>query len=84
MSEEQVGTVFKYFAKPMVAAIKVTGNFKIGDKLHFKGATTDFTMTIKSMQIEKESVQSVTTGQDVGIKVPERVRPNDIIYLVVE
>ena len=36
--EEQVGVVAKYFAKPCVAAVKVTGgNIKKGDVLRFSG-----------------------------------------------
>ncbi|MFX0093818.1 MAG: translation elongation factor-like protein [Candidatus Hodarchaeota archaeon] len=84
MAEEEVGKVFKFFVKPSVAAINATGDIKVGDKIHFKGANTDFIITIESMQIERESVESVTAGQSVGIKVPERVRPNDIVYRVVE
>ena len=84
MAEKEVGKVFKYFAKPQVAAINVTSEIKTGDKLHFKGATTDFTMNVKSMEIEGKSVESVKAGQQVGIKVPKRVRPNDEIYCVNE
>jgi len=33
-------------------------------------------MTVESMQIDLEPVESAGAGDDVGIKVPERVRPN--------
>lgn len=79
---DKVGEVFKFFAKPSVAAINVTGKIKVGDELHFKGATTDFTMKVTSMEIEGKSVESVAAGQQVGLKVPERVRPNDEVFRV--
>ncbi len=39
-------------------------------------------MTIESMEIDREPVSSAGAGQSVGIQVPERVRPNDAVYLV--
>jgi putative protease len=80
MSQKKVGSVFKFFAKPSVAAIEVSGDIDIGDKIHFKGATTDFTMKVTSMQIEGQEVESVKKGQQVGIKTPERVRPGDDVF----
>jgi translation initiation factor IF-2 len=84
VTKEKVGEVFNFFAKPSVAALEVLGEFKIGDKLQFLGATTDFEMVIKSMQIEGEDVEAVKKGQKVGIKVPERVRPGDEVYRITE
>ena len=59
MSEEiKVGEVIKFFAKPGVAAIKITdGEISIGDKLHFVGHTTDFEDTVASIQIENKDIQ---------------------------
>ncbi len=80
--EEKVGSVFKYFRKPKVAAVKIeSGEVKIGDKLRFKGEHTDFVQEVKSMQIDMEEVDEVAAGDDVGIKVDQRVRPNDEVFL---
>lgn len=85
MEEEKVGRVQKFFAKPSVAAIEVTaGVLRIGDKLHFKGHTSDFEDTITSMQIEQEPIEEAKPGDLIGIQVKERVRENDIVYKVVE
>lgn len=84
MAEEKVGEVFKFFAEPSVAAINVSDEIKVGDEIQFLGSTTCFKMTVKSMEIEGESVEKVTKEQKVGIKVPERVRPNDEVYRVTE
>lgn len=81
MEEKEVGQVFTYFSKIEVAAVKITGKFKAGDTLHFKGHTTDFTQKVSSMQIEGKEVKEVKKGDDVGIKVTERVRPGDLVYL---
>ncbi len=82
MSQEKIGSVFKFFAKPSVAAIEVYKELNIGDELHFKGATTDFTMKVISMQIEGKDVETVKKGQQVGIKTPDRVRPGDEVFRV--
>lgn len=85
MEKIKVGRVFKYFAKPMVAAIQIEeGTLKVGDKIAIQGATTDFTLTVESMEIDRNPIQEANTGQSVGIKVAERVRPNDFVYKVVE
>jgi putative protease len=84
MEEEKVGKVEKFFVKPSVAAIEVTaGVLKPGDKLHFKGHTTDFEETITSMQMDNQPIEEARPGDLIGIKVKERVRENDTVYKVV-
>ncbi|MBW1860181.1 MAG: translation elongation factor-like protein [Deltaproteobacteria bacterium] len=84
MEEEKVGKVQKFFAKPGVAAIEVTdGILRIGDRLHFKGHTTDFEDTITSMQIEREAIEEAKSGDLIGIKVKDRVRESDTVYKIV-
>jgi len=77
VSDEEVGRVDRYFRKVGVAALELTGDLSIGDRIRFSGATTDFEMDVDSMQIDLNPVESAGSGDDVGIKVPERVRPND-------
>jgi translation elongation factor EF-1alpha len=83
MEEDKVGRVEKFFAKPGVAAIEVTaGVLRIGDKLHFKGHTTDFEETITSMQVENQPVEEAKPGDLIGVKVKGRVRENDTVFRV--
>jgi len=85
MPEEQVGVIVKFFAKPSVAAIQITGGtIKVGDVLKYSGHTTDFTETVTSMQVDNAPVEEVKEGDMVGIQVKERVRENDKVYKVVE
>ena len=74
-----LGMVEHFFSGISVAAVKVKAPFKVGDKVHFKGHTTDFEEVIGSMQIEHESVSQVKKGDDVGIKVKEHVREHDFL-----
>ena len=85
MSEIEIGRVEDYFAHIDVVAIEVTAEgIKVGDTLHFKGHTTDFTEKILSMQVDHKSVDEAPAGSEVGIKVKDRVRQHDHVYKVVE
>jgi putative protease len=85
MIEEKIGIVEHFFTHVSVAAIKITnGDLKIGDTIHIVGATTDFKQKIESMEIDRKTVDIVKPGDDVGIKVIERVREHDIVYKVPE
>ena len=85
MAEDQVGVVVNFYAKPSVAAIKVTGgSIRKGDLLKYKGHTTDFTEEVTSIEIENQPVEEAKSGDLVGVKVKERVREGDKIYKVIE
>ncbi|MDO9529783.1 MAG: EF-Tu/IF-2/RF-3 family GTPase [Syntrophales bacterium] len=84
MAEEKIGEVVKFFAKPSVAAVKITdGELKVGDTVKFTGHTTDFESKVDSMEIENEKAEKAVTGDYIGIKVTERVRPGDEMFKVV-
>lgn len=85
MEERKVGVVIKFFGKIGVAAIKLTDDsMRVGDTIHIKGHTTDLTEKVGSMQIENENVEEATPGADIGVKVGDRVRENDVVYKVIE
>jgi len=85
MEEKKIGTVMDFFAKIGVIAIHLEDDgLRVGDTIHVKGATTDFTQTISSMQIERQSVNNANVGDNVGIKAKERARNKDIVYKVIE
>ncbi len=80
--EDEIGIVSTYFSKAGAAAIKLSGKLKVGNKIHVKGNTTNFTTLVETMQIEQESIKEANPGDHVGVKVPKRVRVNDKVYLV--
>ncbi len=82
MKEKEVGVIKDFFAHVVVAGIDMTGTLKVGEKIHIKGHTTDIEMDVDSMQIDNKNVTEAKKGQSVGIKVPERVRPGDVVYKV--
>ena len=82
MTEKKIGKVKDFFAHPVVAGIEMEGPLKVGDKIHIMGHTTDIEMVVTSMQIERKNVSRAGKGQEVGIKVPDRVRGGDTVYKV--
>jgi peptide subunit release factor RF-3 len=84
MAEEKVGEVVKFFTKPCVAAIKITGGeLKVGDTIKVTGHTTDLSDTIGSMEIDNKKVEKAVPGDYIGVKVPGRVRPGDEVFKVI-
>ncbi|MFQ6116836.1 MAG: translation elongation factor-like protein [Candidatus Bipolaricaulia bacterium] len=80
MEMEEIGKVSHYFSRISVGVIELGSTIKVGDKVRFKGATTDFEQVVESMQIEGENVEEAGPGDSVGLKVKERVREGDTVY----
>jgi putative protease len=83
MAEQLIGKITHYFGKAGVAAIQISaGELHVGDTIHVKGHTTDFTQTIDSMQIDRQPVEVAKVGDAIGIRVPEHAREHDDVYKV--
>lgn len=83
MPEKLIGKITHYFSHIGVGVIELTeGELKVGDTIHIKGHTTDFTQKIDSLQIDKKPVDKIGPGESAGLKVTEHVRDNDQVFLV--
>mgnify|MGYP001563520802 CR=1 FL=1 len=82
--EKPVGVVTHYYGNLEVAIVKFNKPVKKGTKLCFAGATTEFDQTLDSMQYEHKPIDVAKKGQEVGIKVKEKVREGDEVYLMEE
>jgi putative protease len=83
MAEQQIGVVTHYFGKVGVAAVQILeGELRVGDTIHVKGHTSDFTQSVESMQVEHQSVDVVKKGDAVGLRVKEHAREHDLVYRV--
>jgi translation elongation factor EF-1alpha len=83
-SEEQlIGRITHYYSHLSVGIIELTdGELNVGDTIHIKGAHTDFSQTIDSIQIEHQNVARAEKGKVVGIKVKDKVREHDQVFRV--
>jgi len=84
MEEKLVGKITHYYSKINVAIVELSANIKAGDKIHIKGRETDFEQTVSSMQIEHQNVEIAKKGEVIGLKVDQKIREGDEIYLIKE
>jgi putative protease len=85
MSERKlVGTIVHYFGRINVAGVHVSDRLAVGDRVLIIGHTTALEQTVTSMELDRQPVEVATAGQKVGIKVGERVRMGDEVYLLIE
>ncbi len=80
--EQPVGKLSHYFGHLGVAAMKLTGELRVGDQVRIKGHTTDFTQLIESLEIEHQRVDRGAPGDDVAFKVQEKARVGDQVFRV--
>ena len=81
-TKKSIGVVTHYYGGIEVAIVKFKKAVKAGTEVKFCGATTDFSQKIKSMQYDHKDVASAKKGQEVGVKVDDKVREGDEIYEV--
>ncbi len=85
MERKKVGEVFHFYGKIGVAAIRLTDSaLAIGDTVQIQGPTTNLEQTVDTLQIEHADVPHGEIGQEVGMKVRERVRKKDFVYKLVQ
>lgn len=76
-----VGQVIHFYGGIKVAVIKFSKDVKKGTAVNFRGATTDFSQKLDSMQYDHKPVAKAAKGKQTGVKVKSRVREGDKVYL---
>ena len=84
MVEKYIGKVTHFFPKIGVAGLELDCSLVKGDRIHINGHTTDLEQIVKSMEIAHSKIERAQPGQTVAIRVVDKVRENDSIYLVTE
>lgn len=79
-NDERIGEIVHYYHKISVAVIKLNRPLHLGDTIHILGAHTDFLQEIRSMQIEHEAVEEAKAGDEVAVKVDQRIRRGDTAF----
>jgi putative protease len=82
MAGIRVGEVTHFFDRLSVAVLKLTEPIRLGDTLHVLGHHTDFRQKLESMQIEHQEVTEARPGQDVAVKLAQKVHPGDTVFKV--
>ena len=82
MTEEKpIGKISHYYDKIGVGIIELNGSLKAGDMIKVKGKDTDFEQPVDSMQIEHKPVEKAKKGDVIGIKMNQKVKEGDEVYL---
>ena len=81
--KEYVGVVERYWPKAKAASIKMhAGKISVGDEIYIIGNKIGIKrVKIESIEFENKSVKSCEKGQEIGIKLPDCYK-GDEIYLI--
>jgi len=78
---ERIGIVTHYYSHLTVAIVQLeTGSLRVGDFIHIKGHTSDFSQPVESMEIDHVHVNESRPGQSFGLRVKEHAREHDVVY----
>ena len=80
-TDKPVGEVTHYYSNLGVAIVKFNQDMPAGKNLTFQGATTDFSQEVESMELDHKQVNTAPRDKEVGMKVGDKVREGDQVYL---
>jgi len=81
--EKLVGKIVHYFDKIEVAVVKLSAPLSVGDSIRVVGgADTDFEQKVQSMEVDHKKISKAKKGQEVGMKIKEKVREGYKVYKV--
>jgi putative protease len=79
--KKDIGTVCNYYKDVSAAEIRLWDSLKVGNEIMIQGTTTGSLIQKNvSMQIDGKKIEKAENGQNVGILVKNKVRPNDVVY----
>ena len=78
---KQIGEVVHFFSNISVAVITLAAPLAVGDTIRIIGGEdTDFTQEVESMEADHKKMEKAKSGDEVGIKVKEKVRDGYKVY----
>ncbi len=80
---ELIGKIVHYFPPVEVAVVELSGSLSVGDTIRIIGGeNTDFTQTVDSIEMDHKKLDKAKTGDEVGLKVIQKVREGYKVYKV--
>ena len=72
-----------YYSHLSVATLRLeSGTLRVGDVIHIRGHTTDFSQSVGSLEVNHASATEVGPNDDFGLKVVQHAREHDVVYKV--
>ena len=82
-TEERIGVVTHYYSHLSVSILRLeSGTLRVGDVIHIRGHTTDFSQRAETLEVNHAPVTEVGPNDDFGLKVVGHVREHDVVYKV--
>ena len=70
-----------YYSHLSVAIIRLeSGALRVGDVIHIRGHTTDFSQKVESLEVNHAPVTKVRANEEFGLKVAEHAREHDVVF----
>jgi len=85
-TKQEIGKVTNYYSDKKVAVIElINGELKTGDDVSFVGKTTGYFRTkVDEIHTDKGIVKNSKKGDIISVKVDEKVRVNDKVFVIRE
>ena len=78
---ERIGVVTHYYSHLSVATLRLeSGTLRVGDVIHIRGHSTDFSQRVESLEVNHAPVTEVGPNDDFGLKVVRHAREHDVVY----
>lgn len=76
---ERAAVVVHAYPRAGVALLAVESSLGIGDRIHVRGATSDFVAEVRSLRVGGVDVERAERGA-ATLALPERARTGDVVY----
>lgn len=78
-----IGEITHFFPHVSAAVVKLVSDLKVGDKIKIVAANGDeFEQDVSTIQIDRTEIEQAKKGDEVGLKVDQKVHEGMKIYLV--
>ncbi len=78
-----IGEITHFFPHVSAAVVKVESPIKIGDQIKIVAANGDqFEQEISSIQIDKKEIEEASVGDEIGLKVDQKVHQGMKVYKI--
>lgn len=78
----EIGEVEQFFSKIGVAAIHLSADLKVGDTIEIDDEDGAVRSKVSEMQIDRKEVAAAFSGDSVGVKLNQEVKPGSKVYRV--
>lgn len=76
---KEIGKVTHWYDKLGVAAVKLDGMLRRGDRVVIKRGDDEFEDTVDSIQVDRKDVESAGKDDDAAIKLSQRAKEGAVI-----